>query len=241
LPRRSAWCAALLAGTCALGARTARGQEAEDVSPGLRGPRFGLTAGVGVGFAGFTGNVAFPSSVFTTVIQGEALLELTRWGFFVRGGFLSSGGSGRWTAPLVALGSQYRLVGDGEERLGVVVRGAFLYERWSAVAAQVGCDVYYFFPNSCQNLVAPAESPGAALPPPAVTADSVGLLVALRVEMPVEPVYVAFEGELSAAADVDQSVPGLAVAGQLVLTFALRDHPKPAKGPQEYRMRRRPF
>ena len=212
---------------------------AEEIPPGLRGPRIGLTPGIGVGFVGFTGNVTFPSFVFTTAIQAELLVELTRWGFFFRGGFLSSGSGGRWTAPVVALGTQYRLVGDGEERWGVVVRSAFGYERWSAGSAQVGCDVLYVFPNSCQDYVAPPDSaPGTVPVASAVVADTVGVLTGLRLEAPVDGAYIAFDGELSVAADVDQAIPGVAVAGQLVLTFALRDHPRPDNGTQTSPRRR---
>jgi hypothetical protein len=211
-----------------------------DVAPGLRGPRLGLTPGIGVGFTGFTGNVTYPSFVFTTAIQVEALLELTRWGFFVRGGFLSSGSSGRWTAPTVALGTQYRLLGDGEERLGLVVRAGAIFEYWTATPTVGSCDIFYVIPNGCQAQVAPpAGAPGVTPPAPTTTADSLGVLAAVRLEMPVEPVYVAFDAELSAAADVDQSTPGAAITGQLVLTFALRDHPKRRSGPQEFVPRRR--
>jgi hypothetical protein len=209
----------------------------DDTPPGLRGPRIGFTPGVGLGFAGFTGNVAFPSFVFTTAIQLEALVELERWGFFLRGGFLSAGADGRWVAPTIALGAQYRLVGDGEERFGVVVRAGAVYERWNATPVSGNCDVFYFIPNSCQNYGTPPPSAGGtpvAPPPASVTADSVGGLAAVRVDFPVEPVYLALDAEISAAADVDQSVPGAAITGQLVFTFALRDHPIRQKGPRQY-------
>jgi hypothetical protein len=207
----------------------------ETVPPGLRGPRIGFTPGIGVGFAGFTGNVAFPSFVFTTALQIEALLELERWGFFVRGGFLSAGSSGRWIAPTVALGSQYRFIGDGEERWGLVVRAGAIYERWNATPASGSCDIFYVIPNSCQNFVEPPTGPGASAPTVLpVTAESVGLLAAVRVDVPFEPLYLALDAELAAAADVDQSTPGAAITGQLVLTFALRDHPIRRKGPQQY-------
>jgi hypothetical protein len=209
----------------------------DDTPPGLRGPRIGFTPGVGLGFAGFTGNVAFPSFVFTTAIQLEALVELDRWGLFLRGGFLSAGAGGRWVAPTIALGAQYRLVGDGEERFGVVVRAGAVYERWNATPASGNCDVFYFIPNSCQNYAEPpsqAAGTPVVLPPASVTAESVGGLAAVRVDFPVEPVYLALDAELSAAADVDQSVPGAAITGQLVFTFALRDHPIRQKGPQQY-------
>ena len=211
-----------------------------DVEPGLRGPRMGITPGIGVGFAGFTGNVTYPSFVFTTALQVEALLELTRSGFFLRGGFLSSGASGRWTAPTLALGTQYRLIGDGEERLGLVVRAGAIFEYWTATPTVGSCDIFYLIPNGCQAQVAPPlGSPGVAAPAPTLTADSVGLLVAIRLDMPVEPIYVAFDAELAAAADIDHSIPGAAITGQLVLTFALRDHPKRRTGPQEFVPRRR--
>jgi len=206
----------------------------EDPPPGLRGPRIGFTPGIGLGFAGFTGNVGFPSFVFTTAIQMEALIELERWGFFLRGGFLSAGSSGRWIAPTFAIGTQYRLLGDGEERWGLVVRAGAIYERWNATPVSGSCDIFYVIPNSCQNFVEPPNGPGTAPVAVAITADSVGVLAALRLDVPVEPVYVALDAEVSAAADVDQSIPGAAITGQLVLTFALRDHPNRRKGPQQY-------
>ena len=73
----------------------------------------------------------------------------------------------------------------------------------------------------------PSQSPGNRSPPvpPSITADAVGLLAALRVEVPVEPDLRGFRRRgYSAAADVDQSVPGAVVTGSLVLTIALRDH-----------------
>jgi hypothetical protein len=192
----------------------------DDVAPGLRGPRLGVTPGIGIGFAGFTGNAPYPSFVFTTAIQLEALVELERWGFFVRGGFISSGSSGRWTAPTFALGSQYRLAGDGEERWGVVVRAGGLFERWNATPVLGSCDIFYVLPNSCQNYNEPTN-PTSGTP---LTAESVGLLAGVRVDLPVTPVYLALDAELSVAKDVDQSVPDYAIGGRLMFTFALRDH-----------------
>jgi hypothetical protein len=206
-----------------------------EAPPGLRGPRIGFTPGIGIGFTGFTGNVTYPSFVFTTALQIEGLIELERWGFFLRGGFLSAGSSGRWIAPTIALGSQYRLIGDGEERWGLVVRAGAIYERWYASPATGSCDIFYVIPNGCQNYVTPPSGPGAvAAVTPAVTADSIGVLAAVRLDLPVQPVYVAFDAELSAAADVDQSVPGAAITGQLVLTFALRDHAASRNKPPVY-------
>jgi len=214
----------------------------EEVPPGLRGPRMGFTPGIGAGFVGFTGNTGYPSFVFATAIQIEALLELTRWGFFARGGFLSAGQSGFWTAPTAAVGTQYRLVGDGEERWGFVVRAGVVYERWTAVPLAESCAIYYFIPNSCQAFQAPTTTtPGAPVvaAQSQITADSVGVLAGVRLELPLEPVYIAFDAELSAAADVDQSIPGAAIEGQLVLTFAMRDHPIRRKGPQKFEPRSR--
>jgi hypothetical protein len=194
---------------------------------GLRGPRLGITPGIGGGVAGFTAAPAvFPSFVATTVIHIEAIFELPRWGFFLRGAYMSSGQAGRWTAPEAAAGVQLRLAGDGETSWGFGVRLGAIYERWSASAA--GCDVTLFIPQNCQYYVAPP--PGAPIqlaPVPSITLDALGLLAAARLELPVEPVLVAFGAELAALANVDGASPGSVLTGQLTITFALRDHPNP--------------
>jgi hypothetical protein len=56
--------------------------------------------------------------------------------------------------------------------------------------------------------------------------------------MPVVPLFVAFDAELSATKDIDQSVPGAAIGGRLMLTLALRDHAR-RRGPQRFEPRTR--
>jgi hypothetical protein len=210
----------------------------QEESVGLRGPRIGLTPGFGVGVAGFTGPVPFTSTAFMTELRLEALLEFERVGFFVRGGYYSAGPE-LWNGPLVAVGAQYRLRGDGEEHWGFVLRGGALYEHWNAV--QGGCDVFYFIPNGCQDFAqAPPLVPGQPLPvpPPSLSVDAFGLLAAFRVEVPVQPIFLAFDAEVTGAADVDKpAVPGAIFTGEVVLTIALRDHIRKNNNPTRWRRR----
>ncbi len=126
----------------------------------------------------------------------------------------------------------------------MVVRAGVIYERWMVEPAAGNCDVLYFIPNGCQAYTpppSPSPGPQPPPPPPSLTSDHVGLLAALRFDAPVQPIYVAFDAEVAAAADVDQSVPGVAITGQLVLTIALRDHARARKGPERLEPRLRRF
>ncbi len=135
--------AATLGATVLVAAGTARADD--DV---LRGPRVGFVPSVGFGGTAFTGQRPyFQSSVAETLVAIEFIVDAGRWGVFARGGYVTSGSTGLWTAPIAALGGTYRFRGDGEEEWGMVGRFGAIYQRWSANTA--GCSVTWFFPNGC--------------------------------------------------------------------------------------------
>ena len=211
---------------------------------GLRGPRLGLTPGIGVGIAGFTGHVTqLPTFVGTSVLNVEGIFELERWGVFVRGGFMSSGQSGRWAAPQGALGAQYRFQGDGEVSWGLTTRLGLVFERWSGSVG--GCDVSLLIPPNCQYYVAPP--PGApsttmsqATNSYAISVNTLGALAQFRVEVPIRPVYLALGAEVAAMADVEASDPGAVLTAQFTITLGLRNHARAdAKAPRRDRRWRR--
>jgi hypothetical protein len=213
--------ATLVASVATLAAGTARA--ADDV---LRGPRIGFVPSVGFGFTEFTGQTShFSSSVADTSLAIEFIVDAGRWGVFARGGYVTSGPSGLWTAPIGALGGTYRFQGDGEEEWGMVGRFGALYQRWGANTA--GCSVTWFVPNSCSDYL-PPPTPGLILATPAqsyqTTIDNVGLMGGVSFEVPVEPAFVALGAELSATADVDHTSPGFALSGLLTLSIAFRTH-----------------
>jgi hypothetical protein len=219
----------LLAGSLLVASTPARADD--DVEParvGLRGPRLGITPGIGVGIASFTGHVTeLPTFVGTSVLNVEGIFELQRWGLFVRGGYMSSGQSGRWTAPQGAVGAQYRLQGDGEVSWGLTARLGLVFERWSGSAA--GCDVALLIPQNCQYYVnAPPGAPSTAMSlntnPYSVSVNTLGLLAQFRVEAPIRPVYLALGAEVAAMADVEASDPGAVLTAQFTITFGLRNH-----------------
>ena len=197
---------------------------ADDDAP-LRGVRVGFVPTLGVGVAQFTGQRPyFPSFIGMSVSQLEFIVDTGRWGGFLRGAFLSSGADGRWTAPVVALGPTYRFAGDGETRWGIVGKAGLVYQRWHANTA--GCAVPFFFPDNCKDF-ADQEPPGTIVvvaPNYSTTVDNLGLMGGASFEIPVESFYLALGAELAATADIDHATPGLAFAGQLTFSFALRDH-----------------
>jgi hypothetical protein len=213
--------AATLGAAAVLVVGTARADE--DV---LRGPRVGFVPSVGFGGTAFTGqHPYFQSSVAETMVAIDFIVDVGRWGVFARGGYVTSGTTGLWTAPIGALGGTYRFRGDGEEEWGIVGRLGALYQRWGANTA--GCSVTWFFPNSCSDYQ-PPPTPGLIPATPAqsyqTTVDNVGLMGGVSFEVPVEPAFVALGAELSATADVDHASPGLAFSGLLTLSLAFRTH-----------------
>jgi hypothetical protein len=206
----------------------------------LPGPRIALVPGIGFGMAGFTGGTgALPGFVATSVVQGEAIVEFPRLGFFLRGAYLTSGQAGRWTAPEFAAGAQYRLLGDGEVAWGLVARTGVLFARWSGNTG--GCDILWFIPQSCPDY-SPPTTEGQAPPAPSapsfvINTNTLGLLAALKLEAPVRPVYLALSAELGALADVDRSSPGSALTAQLTLTFGFRSHSRVESSVRHYEPR----
>jgi hypothetical protein len=194
---------------------------------GLRGPRLAFVPAVGGGVAAFTSQLApFPSFVGLSISQVELSYETPRWGGFLRGGYLSSGEDGRWTAPLAALGVSYRLRGDGEEVWGFVPRGGLMYQRWHANSA--GCPVPFFFPDNCKGFDSTTKTPSGVIdgsaPPVVTTIETLGLFFGMRAEIPVSPIFLALGAEMTTTLDLSQSSPGLIWSGQFTLAFALRNH-----------------
>jgi hypothetical protein len=213
--------AATLGATVLVAAGTARADD--DV---LRGPRVGFVPSVGFGGTAFTGQRPyFQSSVAETLVAIEFIVDAGRWGVFARGGYVTSGSTGLWTAPIAALGGTYRFRGDGEEEWGMVGRFGAIYQRWSANTA--GCSVTWFFPNSCSDYQ-PPPTPGVIPSNPSASyqtaVDNVGLMAGASFEVPVEPAFIALGAEVSATADVDHASPGLAISGLLTLSLAFRTH-----------------
>jgi hypothetical protein len=204
--------------------------QGEDDPNRLRGPRIGFIPGVGFGMRAFTAAPDhFVSFVGVSVTQLDISYEGEKIGGFLRGGFLSSGEDGRWTAPTLTLGGTYRLFGDGEERPALVARAGLLYERWHANTA--GCNIPFFYPDSCQNFTTPPSGAGGAqivqqtaAPSYNVTVDTMGVMGGLRYELPVSAAYLALSAELMSTVDVSQASPGLALGGQITFSFGFRNH-----------------
>jgi hypothetical protein len=199
----------------------------------LRGPRIGFIPTIGAGVTAFTGvHAPFSSFIGESILQLDFVIDTGRWGGFARGAFFSSGNGGRWTTPVIALGGSYRLRGDGEETWGLVGRFGVEYQRWHADTG--GCSVTLFIPDNCKDFTPPVmegtvgEQPTEA----SVSVDHVGLFGGMSFEVPTEPVFVAIGTEVSATADVDHAMPGLAFSAQLTLSLALRDHVHDGLGSQ---------
>jgi hypothetical protein len=231
---------ALLASSLLAAPARADDDDGKDGNDGklLRGARLGIVPTLGVGVAGFTGQRSYyPSFVGTSVSQLDFIVDTGRWGLFVRGAYLSSGGGGLWTAPVAAAGPTYRFAGDGEERWGIVGRAGLLYQRWRAVPG--GCSPPLFIPSGCPEYVAPPSgtSFGTTAPANSTIVDNLGLLAGVAFEVPVEAFYFALGAEVSSTVDVDHASPGLVFASQLTLAFALRDHVHDSRVDRRPRMR----
>ncbi len=203
--------------------------------------RVGVLPSVGVGVAKIGNSSPFPSVVGLTTFGIEVHAEVPPYGGFFRFQFDSSGLDGRWTTPSFALGGSYRFFGDGVERLALLGRFGFLYERWHATSGD--CPIDLFFPSNCKALVAPAPS-GVLLntvPIVTVTGDNLGLLAGVRAEMPIALFYLAVDGEVGGLVDVSESTPGTVLHFRLSLVAAFRDARKKDNEPQsrDPRQRRR--
>jgi hypothetical protein len=205
--------AATIALAFAAGAPTARAEEGDT--------RYGLAPYLSAGAAVLTSPSPFPGFIGLTGTGVEILGEASPWGGFGRAEFLSSGNDGRWTALSFALGGSRRLFGD-LRHLSLVARAGIGYQRWHASTG--GCSVYLFVPNGCKNYVAPPPgAPGAPVAPAMdVNADALGLLGGVRLELPIRPVYIAFDASLSPMVAFD-SPPGGIIALQLNLLVAFHD------------------
>jgi hypothetical protein len=184
--------------------------------------RYGLVPYLGAGAAVVTSPSPFPGFIGLTGTGVELLGEAPPWGGFGRAEFLSSGNDGRWTALSFALGGSRRLFGD-LHHLSLIARAGVAYQRWHASTG--GCSVFLFIPNGCINYVAPPPgSPGTPVAPTiTANANALGLVGGVRLELPIKPIYVAFDASLTPVAAFD-SPPGGVIALQLNLVLGFHDY-----------------
>jgi len=185
--------------------------------------RIGVVPTLGVGVAKLTNTSRFPTFIGLTTLGGEVHAEAPPYGALFRFQFHSSGLDGRWTAPSFALGGSYRLFGDGVDRLAILVRGGFLWERWHATSGN--CPIDFFVPTNCKAFTPPAPN-GVLLnqaPVVNVTGDTLGLFAGARFEMPVALFYLALDGELGGLVDVDETTPDSVLHVRVALSVGFRD------------------
>jgi hypothetical protein len=220
----------LLAWTC--WSEAARGEDVRELPA-----RFGVLPSIGVGVAKISSSGGLPDFIGLTTLGVEVHGEVPPYGAFARFQFNSSGLDGRWTAPSFALGGTYRLFGDGVDRLALVGRAGFLYERWHGQSISSNCPIDLFVPSNCKALVAPAPSGNLLVQNPVFTytGDNLGLLAGARLEMPVRPFYLAVEGEVGGLVDVAESTPGTIFHFRLSAIIAFRDARKKETPPSEER------
>jgi hypothetical protein len=185
--------------------------------------RFGAVPLIGAGAGFVTSAEPFPGFVGFTRLGVEAYGEVPPWGIFARAEYLSSGADGRWTAPSMALGGMRRVFGDGDKRVGFLVRAGLLYDRWHAATV---CPVDLFIPTNCKAYAPPAPTGviTGAVPPVLDTVNAFGALAGARLELPLHSVFVALDGELSGTVDFDQSSPGAFLVTRFALVLGLRDY-----------------
>ncbi len=200
------------------------------LSPGARADqvdsRYGFAPVVGTGIAGLTHAAPLPGFVAYTVLGGELLGEFPPWGGFLRVEYLSSGQGGRWTALSFALGVSRRLYGE-VGHLSLLARGGIAYEHWSGISG--GCDVLVFVPNSCFNQT-PPPAPGTttvAAPVTDYAADTLGVVAGVRLELPIRPIYLAFDMTFVPTVDVDSKFPTSVLGLRLDLVIGFRDRRTP--------------
>jgi hypothetical protein len=182
---------------------------------------------LGGGIAAFTSQRApFPGFIGVSSLSLDVSYERERFGAFVRGGSMSSGDDGRWTALVGILGGSYRLGGDGETTFGFVARGGLLYQRWHAEMG--GCPIPLFIPSNCTGYANPPVGAGGAFVPPppnyATTLDTGGLVAGMRMELPSTAVFAALGAEVGSTVDFTSASPGVIFTGQLTFSLAFRNH-----------------
>jgi hypothetical protein len=175
--------------------------------------RFGLVLGTGGGVAGLTASGPLPGLIAFTDLAAELKLEFRPWGGFLRADYLSSGNGARWHGWSFSTGAEYRLFGS-VRKTALFLRGGVTYQRW--MGDDTSCAVDVFVPNSC-NLE------GAPAPSFSMTADMVGLVGGVRVELPIKVLYLAFGANLVPVVAVDGSSPTGGVELGLTMDVGFRD------------------
>jgi hypothetical protein len=160
------------------------------------GHRIGLTIIAGGGGGGVIHPGPLPGPIGFTDLGVEAIGEIRPWGGFLRADYLSSGDGGRWTTWAFAGGTEYRLFGDARHT-ALFLRGGLAFEVLSG--NDEGCPVVLFVPSSCNLTGAPASTYS-------VTAETIGLIGGVRLELPFPRFFVAFSANF---------VPTVAVASQV--------------------------
>jgi hypothetical protein len=184
----------------------------------------GVTPSLGGGIAAMTSGGTFPKLIGLTTFGGEVDASYVRLGLFGRVIFNSSGSAGQWTGWTYTLGPTYRLFGDGYDAFALILRGGLTYEHW--LAQTDGCAVILFFPNSCSNLPAPALSGVMTTNGPQpidIETDMIGLTAGVRLELPLKPVYLGFDAELTGVAALESGAPGQMIELRTALVFGFRD------------------
>ena len=206
----------------AMVAAAARPARADSGDEKLAQWTLGLTPMAGAGMVKMTAGGDFPSFVGVSVGAMELQASLARVGVFVRGGYLSSGSDGRWTAPTLTLGGSYRLFGDGYDEVGVLLRGGITYERWHASSA--GCAVNFFIPTNCKYFAPPAGSGLITAPDTHLETsnNAFGITPSIRVELPVKSFYLALDGDVAVLASAQSGAPGVLFETRLAIVFGLR-------------------
>jgi hypothetical protein len=184
----------------------------------------GVTPTIGGGVAAMTSGGTFPKLIGLTTFGGELEASFVRLGVFGRVMFNSSGSAGQWTGWSYTLGPSYRLFGDGFDAFALVARAGVTYEHWSAQTG--GCAVILFFPNSCSNIPAPAMPGQSTMNGPQnidIESGMIGLTAGVRLELPVKPVYLALDAEVTGVAGLEAGAPGQMIELRTALVLGFRD------------------
>jgi hypothetical protein len=200
----------------------------------VSGFRFGVLPSIGIGAAVLTHPAGTPGVLAFTDAGVEAIGEMLPWGGFLRGDLYSSGPDGLWWGFGFSAGASKRLFGAPTE-LSLLARGGLAYDRWNT---SPGCKVTWFVYIGCKNYAVPPPQSGVTNPTPVVTsytANAIGLIGGLRLELPIRPAYIALDATFVPVVAVDSPTPGAVFQFRPNLEFGFRDTRNMASGigPQE--------
>jgi len=191
--------------------------------------RYGFAPYIGGGGAWLGRASPLPTPVALTQLGAEIMGELPPWGGFFRAEYLSSGQDGRWTAISFALGASYRVLGQ-PRHLSLVARGGLSYQYWHGSSS--GCDVLVFVPNSCIAMGAPPMQGTVTVSAPVTTysGNALGLYLGARLELPVQPLYLALDANVVPDVAVATQNPSAVLGLTVSLVVGLRDVHKSGAG-----------